>query len=338
MMRRHRSWLVTVLASVTVCFSLGLTAAPVTAADSEIKQILMVAGPPSHRFGAHEHFAGLRVLQDAIQQSSDTARVTLVRGWPSDDQIAAADTIVIYCDGGGRHVAMNHRDQLRQRLGEGTGLVCLHYAVEMVPGEPGKDWEELLGGHFEINYSVNPHWVAEFKSLPDHPITRGVEPFATDDEWYFHLRFTELGKVTPILSAVAPDHTMKRPDGPHHGNPHVRKSVAAGEPQTVAWAYDRPDGGRSFGFTGGHYHWNWGNDDVRRLVTNAILWTAGETIGPEGSSLGEEPIGIKRLLEDQDYERPDDFDEEETAKRFQLTAQKKKSRLNPQDRSSFPAR
>ena len=325
MMRRHRSWLVTVLAPLTICFSLGLATAPATAADSETKQILMVAGPPSHRFGAHEHFAGLRILQDAIQQSSDTARVTVVRGWPSDDQIAAADTIVIYCDGGGRHVAMNHRDQLRQRLGEGVGLVCLHYAVEMVPGEPGKDWEELLGGHFEINYSVNPHWVADFKSLPDHLITRGVEPFATDDEWYFHLRFTELGKVTPILSAVAPDHTMKRPDGPHHGNPHVRKSVAAGEPQTVAWAYDRPDGGRSFGFTGGHYHWNWGNDDVRRLVTNAILWTAGETIGPEGSSLGEEPIGIKRLLEDQDYERPDDFDEEETAKRFQLTALKKKS-------------
>ncbi|MCS7471297.1 ThuA domain-containing protein [Stieleria sp. ICT_E10.1] len=325
MMRRHRSWLVNVLAPLTFCVSLGLAAAPVTAADSETKQILMVAGPPSHRFGAHEHFAGLRILQDAIQQSSDTARVTLVRGWPSDEQIAAADTIVIYCDGGGRHVAMNHRDQLRQRLGEGTGLVCLHYAVEMLPGESGKDWEELLGGHFEINYSVNPHWVAEFKSLPDHPITRGVEPFATDDEWYFHLRFTELGKVTPILSAVAPDHTMKRPDGPHHGNPHVRKSVAAGEPQTVAWAYDRPDGGRSFGFTGGHYHWNWGNDDVRRLVTNAILWTAGETIGPEGCSLGEKPIGIKRLLEDQDYERPEDFDEEETAKRFHLTAEKKKA-------------
>ena len=199
------------------------SARPTTAADSASKQILLVAGAPSHGYGAHEHFAGLRILQDAIQKSSTDAHVTLVRGWPSDDQIASADTIVIYCDGGQRHVAMDHRDQLRRRLADGVGLVCLHYAVEMKPGESGKDWEELLGGHFEINYSVNPHWIADFKSLPEHPITRGVHPFATDDEWYFHLRFTELGKVTPILSAVAPEETMKRPDGAHSGNPHVRR-------------------------------------------------------------------------------------------------------------------
>lgn len=304
--------------------SLGGLGGPVWADESESKQILFVAGSKSHGYGAHEHFAGLRILQDAIEKSSEKANVTIVRGWPSDDQIASADTIVIYCDGGKRHVAMDHRDQLRKRLADGCGLVCLHYAVELVPGEPGKDWEELLGGHFEVNYSVNPHWVGEFKSLPDHPITNGVEPFATDDEWYFHMRFSDKGKVIPILSAIAPEHTMKRPDGAHSGNPHVRKSVGAGEPQTVAWAYERPDGGRSFGLTGGHYHWNWGNDDLRRLVTNAILWTADETIGPDGSSLGKKPVGMKQLLKDQDYDQPKKFDAKETAKKFDLTGVKKK--------------
>lgn len=322
-MCRHRIWrfAFSPLALSMLFFGLMM---PAGAADGDVKQYLLVAGPPSHGYGSHEHYAGLRILQDAIEKSSDDAQVTLVKGWPSDEQIAKADSIVIYCDGGGRHVAMDHRDQLRKRLADGVGLVCLHYAVEMTPGESGKDWEELLGGHFEINYSVNPHWIADFKTLPDHPITRGVEPFATDDEWYFHLRFTELGKVTPILSAVAPESTMKRPDGAHSGNPHVRKSVAAGEPQTVAWAYDRPDGGRSFGFTGGHYHWNWGNDDVRRLVTNAIRWTAGETIESDGSSLGQESVGLKRLLENQDYDRPKNFNEEETVKKFHLTGVKKK--------------
>ncbi|KAA5546352.1 hypothetical protein FYK55_04725 [Roseiconus nitratireducens] len=283
------------------------------------KNILMVAGSPSHGYGAHEHFAGLRILQQSLRESQPQNEVTIVRGWPSQDQIDQADTIVIYCDGGGRHIAMDHRDQLRKRLADGCGLVCLHYAVEMTPGEPGKDWVELLGGHFEINYSVNPHWVAEFSELPEHPITRGVKPFATDDEWYFHMRFSDVGKVTPILSAVAPEHTMKRPDGAHSGNPDVRKSVAAGEPQTVAWAYERPDGGRSFGFTGGHYHWNWGNDDVRRLVTNAIRWTAEEEIEEDGSSMGQKPVGIDQLLKDQDYDRPNKFDPEETAKRFNLS-------------------
>lgn len=293
------------------------------AAESDGKHILLVAGSPSHGYGSHEHYAGLRILQDAIKKSNANDKVSVVRGWPSDDQIATADTIVIYCDGGGRHIAMDHRDQLRQRLSEGCGLVCLHYAVEMTPGPPGDDWVELLGGHFEINYSVNPHWVADFKTLPDHPITQGVEPFATNDEWYFHMRFSDVGKVTPILSAVAPPDTMKRPDGAHSGNPHVRKSVAAKEPQTVAWAYQRPDGGRSFGFTGGHYHWNWGNDDVRRLVTNAIRWTAGETIEADGSSLGEEAVGLQQLLKNQDYEQPKKFNAEETAKKFNLSAQMK---------------
>ncbi|TXH01385.1 MAG: hypothetical protein E6R05_05725, partial [Candidatus Moraniibacteriota bacterium] len=71
------------------------------------------------------------------------------------------------------------------------------------------------------------------------------------------MRFPEgMKNVIPILTAVAPASTMQRADGPHSGNPHVRKEVAAGIPQHTAWAFERPDGGRSFGFTGGHFHWN----------------------------------------------------------------------------------
>jgi len=111
--------------------------------------------------------------------------------------------------------------------------------------------------------------------LPKHPSTRGVKPFSVTDEWYFHMRFREGMKgVLPILMAVPPESTMRRYDGPHEGNPAVREAVQRGEPQIVAWACQRPDGGRGFGFTGGHFHRNWGNDDLRRLVLNAILWTA----------------------------------------------------------------
>ena len=67
---------------------------------------------------------------------------------------------------------------------------------------------------------------------------------------------------------------MSRGDGPHSGNPAVRKMVARGEPQILGWAYQRPDGGRGFGFTGGHFHDNWSTEPFRRLVINAIAWTA----------------------------------------------------------------
>ncbi len=301
-----------------VFIALSSVATP-DAEAAEKKNILMMAGKPSHRYGAHEHYAGLKILEEAINASSEQVDVKVVREWPNDDSLVEqADTIVIYCDGGGRHLAMNHRDRLKEKLAEGCGLVCIHYAVEMVPGQPGDDWVEMLGGHFEVNWSVNPHWVAEFETLPEHPISNGVKPFATDDEWYFHMRFSEQGKVTPILAAVAPEHTMSRKDGAHSGNPHVRKSVARGDAQVVAWAYDRKDGGRSFGFTGGHNHWNWGHDDMRRLVANAIRWTAGEDIEPNGSSLGKREVGVKELLENQDYDRPNNFDLDGTIKKFKL--------------------
>jgi putative membrane-bound dehydrogenase-like protein len=295
------------------------------------KSVLMIAGDPSHGYGSHEHYAGLKILEQALLASNDQLTVHVVKGWPADAALVEqADSIVIYCDGGGRHLAIPHLDTIRHKLSKGCGLVCIHYAVEMVPGPPGDAWVELLGGHFEINWSVNPHWVADFQSLPEHPITRGVKPFATNDEWYFHLRFQDSDKVIPILAAVAPEDTMRRNDGSHSGNPAVRKSVAAGELQTVAWAYERGDGGRSFGFTGGHFHWNWGNDDFRRLMTNAIRWSAGDEVAESGSAMAGE-VGMKELLENQDYEPPQQFNPEEIRQQFHL-----RSDLSPH-RSPAPA-
>ena len=81
--------------------------------------------------------------------------------------------------------------------------------------------------------------------------------------------------VTPILSALPPPDTLKRGDGPHSNNPHVRKSVLERkEKQHVAWASERENGQRGFGITGAHHHKSWDNDDFRTCVLNAIVWTA----------------------------------------------------------------
>jgi type 1 glutamine amidotransferase len=90
---------------------------------------------------------------------------------------------------------------------------------------------------------------------------------------------------------------MNRSDGPHEGNPAVREAVKQGEPQVVAWACERPDGGRGFGFTGGHYHKNWGNDDVRKLVLNAILWTAKVEVPVTGVDCKVTEEDLKRNLD-----------------------------------------
>jgi hypothetical protein len=110
-----------------------------------------------------------------------------------------------------------------------------------------------------------------------------VTPFTIHDEWYFHMRFREGMKgVTPILTAIPPESTMSRTDGTHSGNPAVREAVKNAEPQHMAWACQRAEGGRGFGWTGAHYHKNWGNDNFRKLVLNAILWTAKAEVPAQG--------------------------------------------------------
>jgi hypothetical protein len=129
----------------------------------------------------------------------------------------------------------------------------------------GAEFLRWQGGYFETFWSVNPTWEANFTSLPNHPITRGVKPFKIRDEWYYHMRFADGMKgVTPILTAVPPDSTRGRPGAnfTHGGNPEVQKHM--GEPEHVMWAYERPDGGRGFGFTGAHYHKNWGDENFAK--------------------------------------------------------------------------
>ena len=98
--------------------------------------------------------------------------------------------------------------------------------------------------------------------------------------------------VTPILTDLPPPSTVGK-DGTHSGNPEVRNEVLElKQPQHVAWAVQRDDAGRGFGFTGGHFHKGWANDDQRKLVLNAILWTAKAEVPANGveSKMSEEEL------------------------------------------------
>jgi type 1 glutamine amidotransferase len=281
------------------------------------KSIVFVAGKPSHGYGAHEHNAGCTLLAMELEKALPHYKTKVVRGgWPTEaGAFDGADAIVMYSDGGGGHMVNQHLDEVDALAKKGVGIVCIHYAVE-VPAEPsGKKFLDWIGGYFEANWSVNPHWTANFKNLPDHPITRGVKPFAINDEWYYHMRFRPGMKgVTPILSDLPGPETLKRPDGAHSGNPHVRKSVAAGEIQHVAWASENEGGGRGFGFTGGHDHWNWGVPDFRKVVLNAIVWTAQGEVPPQGV---ESPnVTIEMLEANTDKPVPDKFDRKAVIKKI----------------------
>jgi type 1 glutamine amidotransferase len=251
--------------------------------ELEKKKIVFVTTKTDHNRGEHEYYAGSLLLANALRIAKPGYSIEVVRnGWPVDDRIFdRVDAVVLYAIGGQDNPIISHREEFAKMARRGVGLACLHYAVEAPKGETGDDFLDWIGGYFETDWSVNPEWKADFTNLPKHPITRGVRPFAIYDEWYYHMRFRDdMNGVTPILTAIPPASTLSREDGPYSGNRFVRAEV--GKPQTVAWATERADGGRGFGFTGGHFHKNWANDAFRRIVLNAIVWVAKGSVPAGG--------------------------------------------------------
>jgi type 1 glutamine amidotransferase len=247
-------------------------------ADFKGKRVLLIAGKPSHSAGDHEFFAGTAIMVNLLKQSPNVFPIMVRDGWPKNEKLFdTADVILMYMDGRGGHpVVQGKRMELIQKqIDRGAGWVNLHYAVDYLP-QHGKTVLGWMGGYYEPNYSINPHWDANIRSLPKHAITRGVKPFTLRDEWYYGMRFVEdMKNVTPILQALPPDNTR---------NTEYTKG-RKGEIETMAWAYERADKakGRGFGFTGGHFHRNWADENFRRVVTNAILWCAKEDVPEAGA-------------------------------------------------------
>ncbi len=272
------------LTLVFACLGLALEAA-------DKAKIVFISGKPSHGRMKHEHRAGNILLSKALNASGLEVEAELVPhyGYPlNPDNLKGAACIVIFCTGHGGHVLNPKLKEFDALMKKGIGVVMIHWATEAVKGEPGNKFLEWMGGFCDLNWSVNPHWTPSFKAVK-HPIWNGVKPYSANDEWYYHMRFVkDLKGVTPILTDLPPAKTLRRKDGARSGNPAVRKAVANGESQHVAWAYERADGGRGFGFTGGHVHMNWQNDDNRKLMLNAILWTAKVKI-PKGGVPSKTP-------------------------------------------------
>lgn len=278
---------VTLLAGAVALPSRMFAAEP--AADKKI--ICLIGHMKSHGFCEHEYQAGNHLIGAWLEKAyPGKVEARYAVNWPQneDEFFKDAAAAVVFCSGGGGHLLNGNTRvaQFDKIMKTGAGLSCLHWGVEVPKGVLGNGMLNWMGGHYETQWSVNPHWKAKFETFPKHEAANGLKPFEADDEWYFHMRFRpNMEGVVPILSAVAPASTMSRGDGDHSGNPTVRAEVAAGQPQHVAWTYQRGadyNHGRGFGFTGLHYHLNWTNDTFRKTVLNGVAWTAKLAIPTEG--------------------------------------------------------
>lgn len=258
---------------------------------NRIHKIVFLAGPKEHGApGRHEYEKDLSELAWQLEHSSNLKNVktvVLVGKAPKDLSVLQdADAIVIDGSGGwlktetGILFPQDQDTDGRTYDPETTawlqsldalikqkhiGLAIFHYSM-WVDNWVGKRYLLSWFNGLWLPYSShNP--VDTWSVTPmnvQHPILNGVKPWTYREEMYSRYFLYTDPKRTNLLEATA-------------------ASPANGGPDTVSWAYLRPDGGRS---------WVWGGSDFhdsmhrvasyRKFLLNGIAWIAGLDVPPEG--------------------------------------------------------
>ncbi|HZV22402.1 MAG TPA: ThuA domain-containing protein, partial [Luteimonas sp.] len=245
------------------------------------KRVVLIGGAASEGPGRHAYPDGIRALQALLEAAPDTRGRIEVRaypdGWPADAHaFDGAAAVVLYFDGLDQHPLRDpaRRAAFAQLMRRGVGVVALHQASTISPGDD-LGLPRWLGGARIGTFDRSTEW-AQLQPAA-HAVARGIVPFAYRDEFYPTIRFADAaaGARTPVLRAVL--HPQFR-DG---------RALVEDVPETVdvAWAFERSGGGRSVVYTGAHYLAALDAPGVRRLLLNAVLWTAGLDVPDVGAGV-----------------------------------------------------
>ncbi len=210
------------------------------------------------------------MLKALLDSSPDAQAIGLVvdaypDGWPFDPAaLTGAATIVWYFDGLEKHPLLNatHRTQFEASMKEGAGLVALHQAMTVPADDTSLDLQRWLGG---ARYGMFDRATEMVRlEAAAHPVSRGVGAFTYRDEFYPTIRFVDDRRAIAILA------------GKLHVDFREGRYLVLDKPtvSTVGWVFERGDGGRSFGFSGAHYLVSLDEPALRKLLLNAIFWTA----------------------------------------------------------------
>jgi type 1 glutamine amidotransferase len=243
-----------------------LLAGPACPAEAaEPKLVLLLGAKRDHPPGTHEYMAGVKVLAKCLVDVPGLkVEVIDVTGrWPEGpEKLAKADGIVMYLGEGGKWMQEDAArwEAVRALAARGGAIVGLHWGIGARDDKYIEGHLKMMGGMHGGSDRKYTFTETDVKVVaPGHPVAAGVEKqFRLNDEYYYNLKFAKEGKVTPILDATI-----------------------EGKPETCAWVYERPDGGRSFGFACMHNHVNWALPNCRRLVAQGVVWALGLPV-PEG--------------------------------------------------------
>ncbi|WP_419814543.1 ThuA domain-containing protein [Glacieibacterium sp.] len=263
-------------------------------------KIVLFAGPKQHgAVGRHEYEKDLRELAYMLEHSGTNRQVTtevIVGQKPRDlAALESADAIVIdgngdwlkretgamfpqYADTDGltydaeNTAALKGFDALLKR--KKTGLVVFHYTMWTDNRAGLIYWNDWLGGAWIPYLSHNPVDKWDIRPIGGkHPVLRGVKPWMPREEMYSRYFLADNAGRTELLNA----------------KPATATNGSGGP---VAWAYERPGGGRSMVWGGNDFHDNMHLfAQQRRFLVNGILWSAGVEV-PRGGATAELQAGV----------------------------------------------
>lgn len=260
------------LFSVLIVCVLALTPDVVVADEPAPAKILLIGKEPDHPHGTHMYVHTSEILAKCLQKTPGVETV-VSQGWPTDPKMLdGVKTIVLYSSPGAEYLIDGPGGgQLHQLMQKGVGLVTIHWASSVYEknlDRLGNHWGDYLGGFWVSNYGLSTDKSPLKQLVPDHPICRGWKEYELHDEYY----------LKPVIKAATP----------------ILQVTTKGEDVIVGWAYERPDNGRAYGTTLGHFYRNFQIEAFRRTIVNAILWTAHVEVPKDGApvDLSEEELAL----------------------------------------------
>ena len=239
-----------------------LVLASLSTVQAEPIKVLFVGKEPDHAFATHMYMHTNQMLAKCLALNGDFQTV-VSQGWPQDkSQLEGVKTIVVYTNPAAELLLdAPHRDEVTKLLDSGVGLVTIHWASTVFEENferLGPKWISYLGGTWISNVGLHTGNSPLKQLVPDHPICNGWTDYDIHDEYYLNPHITE--RATPMLEVVANE-----------------------KPVIVGWACQRENNGRSYATTLGHFYRNFQREPFRRMVVNAILWTAHAEVPSEGA-------------------------------------------------------
>ena len=190
--------------------------------------------------------------RDLITSGSPQVTALSTLEWPTEEQFATADVIVLYQSPQCWKDA-SHLPQIEAFLNRGGGLVLSHYVLwNATPA-----LANLLG----LAKGQDSHYKHKVITLklpePRHPIMHGLpDTFTIADECFWNLQ----GDRSKITALATSDET-------------VGDKVSA---EPIIWAHEHGKG-RVVASTLGHFDWTFDDPFFRTILLRGIAWAAGES-------------------------------------------------------------